>query len=95
MRTLRGSQIDNLESRVTASFIRLRKRLSIKGTFHDLRATYITRLIESGVKPTDVQYLAGHSSIETTMDYFSLVEGKSTEAARGCIGVTGLEPATS
>ena len=39
-------------------------------TFHDLRATYITRLILAGVPLPVVQRLAGHSKIETTIKFY-------------------------
>ena len=39
-------------------------------TFHDLRATCITEWFEQGLMPHEVQRLAGHSSIETTMKYY-------------------------
>lgn len=38
-------------------------------TFHDLRHTNITLLLEEGAIITDVQKAAGHSSISTTMGY--------------------------
>ena len=38
--------------------------------FHDLRATCITEWFEQGLMPHEVQRLAGHSSIETTMRYY-------------------------
>jgi len=39
-------------------------------TFHDLRATCITEWFEQGMMPHEIQRLAGHSSIETTMNYY-------------------------
>jgi len=94
LRQPQAEEMSNIEAVMTRKFMRLRDKLGINGTFHDLRATAITRWIKARVKPTDVQYLAGHSSIETTMIYFELVESESTEAARGKIGVSGLEPPT-
>ena len=38
--------------------------------FHDLRATCITEWFEQGMMPHEVQRLAGHASIETTMKYY-------------------------
>ena len=47
------------------------KRAGISGgTFHDLRATCITEWFENGMMPHEVQRLAGHSSIDTTMNYY-------------------------
>lgn len=39
-------------------------------TFHDLRATCVTEWFEQGLMPHEIQRLAGHSSIETTMKYY-------------------------
>ena len=47
------------------------KRAKVENaTFHDLRATCITEWFEQGLMPHEVQRLAGHSSIETTMKYY-------------------------
>ena len=47
------------------------KRAAVEGvTFHDLRATCITEWFEQGMMPHEVQRLAGHSSIDTTMNYY-------------------------
>ena len=46
-------------------------RAGVEGaTFQDLRATCITEWFEQGLMPHEVQKLAGHSSIETTMKYY-------------------------
>lgn len=42
-------------------------------TFHGLRHTYITRLIEAGENIKKVQELAGHSDIETTLAIYTHV----------------------
>ncbi|MCH8242709.1 MAG: site-specific integrase [Planctomycetes bacterium] len=42
-------------------------------TLHDLRRTYVTRLIRAGVPLPTVQKLAGHSSIQTTLRYYNWV----------------------
>lgn len=44
-------------------------------TFHDLRDTYITRLVDAGVPLTDVMRLAGHSSVVTTQRYTAMEPG--------------------
>lgn len=46
--------------------------------FHDLRHTFLTRLVRLGVTPTQVQKIAGHASITTTELY---TRSSSTEAA--------------
>lgn len=38
---------------------------------HDLRHTYVTRLVMAGVLPRVVQYVAGHSSLGLTMDVYA------------------------
>ena len=53
------------------NWLHLCKKASIEDlTFHDLRATCITEWFEQGMMPHEVQRLAGHSSIETTMKYY-------------------------
>jgi len=67
------------------------------GTYHDLRSTAITRWLLAGLAPQEVQRLAGHSDIETTMKYYAACRPDIVERARHAwsIGATGLEPATS
>ena len=38
---------------------------------HDLRHTYVTRLLISGAMPRIVQYVAGHSSLDVTMRVYT------------------------
>jgi len=40
-------------------------------TFHDLRRTHATMLIEAGINPKVVQQRMGHVSIETTLKYYA------------------------
>ncbi len=51
-------------------------------TFHDLRATCITEWLEQGIMPHEVQKLAGHSSIETTMKYYVGIRDEMIDRAR-------------
>ena len=56
-------------------FRRNRKKFGLEGyTIHELRHTYITELARKGVHPKVAQELAGHASIETTMDIYSHVD---------------------
>lgn len=45
--------------------------LDFEVTPHQLRHTYITNLIYSGVDPKTVQYLAGHENSKITMDIYA------------------------
>ena len=51
-------------------------------TFHDLRATCITEWFEQGLMPHEVQRLAGHASIETTMNYYVGIRESMIDRAR-------------
>ena len=53
-----------------------------KATFHDLRATCITEWFEHGLMPHEIQRLAGHSSIETTMRYYVGIRESMIDRAR-------------
>lgn len=48
--------------------------MDFKVTPHQLRHTYITNLIHSGVDPKTVQYLAGHDNAKITMDIYAKVK---------------------
>lgn len=56
-------------------------------TPHDLRRTYITRLIRAGVSLPTVQKLAGHVSITTTLKFYTHVGAEDLRA-----GVEKLRP---
>ena len=49
-------------------------------TFHTLRATYATRLMERGVHPRTIQVLLGHQSLETTMRYLAVADLQKRQA---------------
>jgi integrase len=67
------------------------------GTFHDLRRTCITRWTQNrDLSPQEVQLLAGHADIKTTMEYYAAIRTDVCQRAKKTtIGATGLEPATS
>lgn len=50
-------------------------------TFHDLRHTFATTAVASGVGMNDVQKILGHSSIKTTMDIYAATEQQSLQKA--------------
>ncbi len=81
-------------------FERIKQRSGVRdATFHDLRRTCITEWLENGLQPHEVMQLAGHSSVDTTMRYYTATRQSLLERARtashDAIGATGLEPATS
>ena len=50
--------------------------------FHALRKTAITNWLEAGVPPHEVQRMAGHSSVETTIRYYAKVDRAAIDRAR-------------
>ncbi len=79
MRTARqregqGGPFIDMEDNVNRDWSRIRKRAGISDvTLHDLRRTYVTRLIRAGVPVPTVQDLAGHANIETTLKHYTQV----------------------
>ena len=51
-------------------------QLSQSYRLHDLRHTYITNALFSGIMPKVVQYLAGHSTIDITMQVYAHVSAE-------------------
>jgi len=54
--------------------------------FHDLRATFITQMLNNGVALSKVMAIVGHSSLKTTQGYLRL-SGKDVEGATEKLGV--------
>ena len=54
-------------------------------TPHILRHTYITNMILSGANVKVVQYLAGHSKVETTLNIYTHLIERSPEANLGAV----------
>ena len=52
-------------------------------TAHILRHTYITRLFEAGLDLKEIQYLAGHSSVEMTLRVYAHYDRLRRESATG------------
>jgi integrase len=99
------------DDRFDKGFAALSSRAGIQAKYKHLRATCLTRWIEKGLLPHEVQRIAGHASVETTMQYYVATRGdivarclalvgsgahaSSGLAAGTRVGATGLEPATS
>ncbi len=63
-------------------------------TLHGIRATFITRSLDSGIAPVDVQKIVGHSGIAMTMRYYRNSAENRTAAMkmRQAIGLGDPEP---
>ena len=48
---------------------------------HDMRRSYVTRLVRSGAQPDVVMTLAGHTSLSTTMTYYTATSKDDLRAA--------------
>ncbi len=60
---------------------RLRKMAGLKHiTLHHLRHNFASQLVLRGAAPSVIQRLMGHTSIETTMLYFSVRQEDAVEA---------------
>ena len=55
--------------------------------FHDLRATFITQMLNNGVALSKVMAIVGHSSLKTTQGYLRL-SGKDVEGATDHLNVS-------
>ena len=53
---------------------------SIFNAAHILRHTYITRLFEAGLAVKEIQYLAGHSTMDMTLKVYTHYDRRSREA---------------
>lgn len=53
-------------------------------TIHDLRRSYLTELARNKVNPEIMRQLAGHSSVEVTMDIYTQVENEERISAMSC-----------
>ena len=48
----------------------IKNELGIKCRFYDLRGSYATKILNSGVEIRDIADLLGHRNIETTENYY-------------------------
>jgi len=70
---------------IRKGFVKIRRRAGIdEGTIHDMRRTCITNWARHPeMKPKDVQLLAGHEDIQTTLDIYTMIEeGDVVEKAK-------------
>ena len=56
------------------------RTLDFPVTAHQLRHTYITRLFESGLDIKEIQYLAGHSTVDMTLRVYTHYQKESRQA---------------
>ncbi len=68
-------------STVTHNFGRMVKRAGLNARFHDLRHTYATLMLASGVHAKIVSEALGHSTVAITLDIYSHVTPGLQEAA--------------
>jgi integrase len=71
---VRGGPFDSGNLARAVRWFRVRDQIATFGEgpalrFHDLRHTFLTRLARLGIAPTQIQRVAGHSSITTTELY--------------------------
>ena len=52
---------------------------------HLMRATFGTNLLSNGANITDIQYLLGHNSLETSLEYLKISEDKVKEVHTKCL----------
>lgn len=55
------------------------------GCFHDLRVSAICNWLAAGVNPHEVQKLAGHADLTTTMAHYALVDESALDRARDAV----------
>ena len=83
-----GQPID--PSVLSHNFGRIVKSAGLSASFHDLRHTYASLLIEQGEHPKYIQVQMGHSSINVTMDtYGHLMKPVNQEASRRLDKIVG------
>jgi len=53
---------------------RAMQKLGMNHTLHQLRKTFITKLVNSGISVYDASFLAGHKNIRTTLKYYTVAD---------------------
>lgn len=59
---------------------------------HDLRHTYVTRLLMAGAMPRIVQYVAGHSTLDLTMRIYTHVTPADAQRELSAVYIRAQEP---
>lgn len=75
----RGGQLSTRTCQKVFQYTCARVWIQKKVTFHSLRHSFATHLLESGLDVTYVQKILGHSSIKTTQNYLHLANTMLTE----------------
>ena len=68
--TTRGRYIFGTQVSQAFSGLRDELGLSHEVTFHKLRHTHATRLVQAGASPKEVQRRLGHADVKTTLDFY-------------------------
>ena len=76
-----GGPFVGMGNNINRAWSRIRKTAGVSDvTIHDLRRTYVTRLVRAGVPLPTVQKLAGHANMATTMRYYTQVDDADLRA---------------
>lgn len=67
-------------------------KLDFRVTPHQLRHTYATRLVESGMNIKQIQYLLGHDDVHLTLSIYSHVTQNRPEDLIGAVSIAFLSP---
>lgn len=68
----RSGTFDDMKDRVKFHWREMRKKVGIKVRFHDLRATFATRLDKKGASAFTIKVLMGHSTMDVTKRYIGV-----------------------
>ena len=82
---------DRWRNNVQRDFRHIVERSGIKRcTLHDLRRTFVSHLAMAGVNEAVVQKLAGHSSISTTLNYYTRILPEAMRSAQAQLPYTNV-----
>ena len=75
----RRTVADPAELGTKATNSKMVRSLDFRVTPHLLRHTYITRLFESGLDIKEIQYLAGHTTVDMTLRVYTHYQHKTRQ----------------